>query len=231
MKAGLVSVLVLFVLGLAASAAGGESIRPLSAECETALALSAAPVNVREKAGVYLLRDTGFELSHPSGNGFHCLVERNHADSVIPQCFDAASLEANLAVILDESRLLREGQSFAELRERRRQALAEGAYPTAGPGLVYMVSDYNYIYNPRRDALLKVAPHMMFHAPNLTNDDIGSKMSVALANRGLPFINAQGPHGFMIGFTEMGSGTADVERVCKGQLPDPAGMIPFPPQR
>ncbi len=215
------------VLALA-GAASAEELRTFTPACETALALSAGPENLHDKAGVYVLGEDGYELTRPADNGFYCLVERNHPDSVIPQCFDTGSREANLAKILEEGRMLRAGKSFEELREHREKALADGKYASAGPGLVYMISDYNYIFVPRRKGMIKVAPHVMYHAPNLTPADIGSDPQVAMANRGLPIVTAQGPHGYMTAFTERSSTTPAVERECKGQLPDPTEMPRFP---
>jgi len=198
----------------------------LSEDCETALALSAGPSNLQTGAGVYLLGPKGYELKRESENGFYCIVERSEYDSVIPQCFDQASRTGNLKVVLDEAEMLRAGADFSELRDFRQKALADGKYPPSGPGLVYMISDYNYIFNGRD--YIKAAPHVMYHAPFLTNADIGSDPRVALANTGLPLINAEGPHGFMISFVGKSSPTGAVESACQGQLPDGDKWQPFP---
>lgn len=215
---------------LLSAAACAADLTALSSDCEAALALSAAPAHLRDSAGVYILGRQGYEQIRPSQNGYRCIVERNHARSIIPQCFDEASRDANLAVILDEGRLLREGMTFQQLAERRREKLAANAYPPASrAGVVYMVSDYNYIYVSEPDRMLKVAPHVMFHAPGLDNEDIGADPAAAFANPGLPFINAAGPHGFMVSFTRSASDSADVRRHCDGQLPPVEELTPFPP--
>ncbi len=214
---------------LAAGTVSATEVHRLSADCERALALGAAPAYLRAQAGVYVLGEAGYELVKPSGNGYLCLVERNHERSLIPQCFDPAARDAQVALILDEGRLIRQGASFAELRKRRKKALAEGEYPSAsGPGVVYMISDYNYVYSPRSRRHLKVAPHVMYHAPHLTNDDIGAHPRKALANPGVPFIANQGPHGYMISFTREASDSTDVRRHCEGQLPPVDDYRPFP---
>lgn len=203
-------------------------IRELDRECEKALALSAAPKHLRSNAGVYVLASDGYELITPASNGFACIVERNHKDSVVPQCFDQASFEANLAVVLDEGKLLRQGKSFLELREHRKQALAAGRYPSASPGLVYMISAYNYIYSYPRNVMLNVAPHLMFHAPGVTNEDVGADFRAALSNRGLPTVNATGPHGFMISFVQRASDSSAVRAHCEGQLIAEQSLLAFP---
>ncbi len=206
-------------------------VRPLSAACETALAASAAPPNLQAGAGIYLLGERGYTLTRESRNGFHCLVERNHIDSIIPQCFDSASTDANLKVVLDEGQRLRAGDSFETLAAQRVRALAGGEYPSPTHGLVYMISEYNFIYNAERGEMIRVAPHVMYHAPDLDNADIGADRAVVLSNPGLPMINAHGPHGFMVSFTRYGSPTTAIETSCAGQLPDPAAMSEFPPAR
>lgn len=217
------------VLTLLALPALAADLRALTEDCETELALSAAPAHLRADAGVYVLGESGFERRRESRNGFTCLVERNHTDAIVPQCFDRASEAANLAVVLDEGRLLRSGKSFEEVARRRAKALQNGDYPAAGFGVVYMISAYNYIFNAQADAMLNVGPHLMFHAPDLTPDDIGADVQAALSNRGLPTLNAQGRHGFMISFIEKPSDSAAVQRACAGQLPDATTFRVFPP--
>ena len=218
----------LLLLAAPAVATGGE-LRELGAECETALALSAVPVHLRESAGVYLLGDEGYELARPAHNGFTCIVERNHGDAIIPQCFDAASTNANLVAILDTGAMIRAGKSFEEIAMLRKKKLEAGEYETAGHGIAYMISEFNYIYNEQNGAMLDVAPHLMFHAPGLTAEDAGADFDAAMNNRGLPIMNAIGPHGFMISFVEKPSDSSDVRSACAGQLPDTSALVPFPP--
>lgn len=204
--------------------------RQFSEPCETALALSAAPKHMRNSAGVYVLGDSGYRLTRASSNGYHCLVERNHPDSIIPQCFDRSSTEANLKAVLDEGKMLARGESFESLALHRERALAEGRYPEPdGPGVVYMVSDFNFIQAGGK--LLKVAPHVMFHAPGLTNEDIGAVPEASFDNPGLPIVTAPGPHGFMVSFTGRASDSADVLERCADELPGGLDLAPFPPAR
>ena len=172
-------------------------------------------------------------MAAPVRNGFACLVERNHHDSVVPQCFDKASFDANLAVILDEGKLLREGMSFEALRDYRKKSLASDKYPAATYGVVYTISDYNYIYSYPNNVMLNVGPHLMFHAPGLTAEDVGANFAASLNNRGLPTVNAQGLHGFMISFVERASDSQAVQAHCEGQLVSKESLRTFPefPQR
>ena len=230
MKSTLPRTIACCLLLAALDAATATDMLPLSQQCEEALALSAGPEPMRDGAGIYVLGKSGYEKTRESKNGYHCLVERNHPQSIIPQCFDAASRDANLASILDEGRLLARGASFAEVADYRQQQRASGKLKLpAGPGVVYMVSDYNYIYVDGNEQLLKVAPHVMFHAPNLSNDDIASSPAAAMSNPGVPFVTAEGPHGFMTSFTRRAADSSAVVAACGDQLPSPANLRPFPP--
>lgn len=147
----------------------------------------------------------------------------------MPICFDAQSTNANLALNLEKGKMLRAGKSFEEISTEVGRILSGGTYPTAGHGVVYMISNYNYIFNRGENAMLKVAPHVTFHAPNIKNTDIGADPRAAFANRGLLIINGEGPQGFMVSFVEHASDSSRVEADCKGQLPPRAGMVAFPP--
>lgn len=216
-------------LGLLASFPAQAGIIELSQQCEADLALSAGPANMRADAGVLVLGDKGYETLRQSQNGFICMVERNHELSLIPQCFDQRSQSAHVAMLLEEGKKIRTGIDFETILAEREAGLQSGRYkPASGPGIVYMISDFNYIRSPRGD-VVKVAPHVMFHAPNLSHADIGSDPATALQNRGLPIIASEGPHGFMVSFTDKPSNSADVLASCAGELPDASQFRPFPP--
>lgn len=216
------------LLTFATSLAAAAEVHSLSETCESALALSAAPNHLQQDAGIFVLKEHGYERIRKSANGFNCIVERNHRDAIVPICFGAASTDANLAAILDGGRQIRNGASFEEMLARREQSLAAGAYARPGPGISYMVSDFNYIYNSAANAMLKVGPHLMFHAPGLSAEDIGADDSAMSENRGLPMINEPGPHGFMVSFIEKPSSSDGVEAVCSGELPSYSNLMTFP---
>lgn len=221
----------LLAFGLTANSltASAADIRELSRECEIAMALSAAPKHLWDAAGVFVLGATGYERVRKSENGFECLLERNHEDSAVPICFDAQSKDANLALTLEKGQLIRQGKTFEEISQEVERILSDSNFPTAGPGIVYMISDYNYIFESGRRVMLKVDPHVMFHAPNVKDSDIGANPGAVFSNRGLPIINGEGPHGFMVSFVEHASDSSGVESKCSGQLPARADMEAFPP--
>lgn len=41
------------------------------------------------------------------------------------------------------------------------------------PGIVYMLSPYNRVFDPQRQQVIHFPGHLMFHAPYLTDKDVG----------------------------------------------------------
>jgi hypothetical protein len=77
-------------------------------------------------------------------------------------------------------------------------ALVEAGYTTGRfkapgkPGLVYMLSDHNYVFDPERKQVIHFPGHLMFYAPYATQQDVGT-------GPGAPYIVAPGtPHALMI---------------------------------
>lgn len=200
-------------------------------ECETALALSGGPTNIRDGAGVYILGPDGFKLVQEKTNNFICMVPRSTGIGIAPQCFDEISQASHVKIMLDEGRKLRRGMSFEQLSKDRKDGFSSGKYNAPkGPGLVYMASNYNYreVAEGRK---IQIAPHIMYHAPNLTAEDIGSDPQNVTNNYGMPFINSVGPLGFMIAYIEHETDSSDVIQACSGQLPDPNSIMLRPPKR
>ncbi len=216
---------------LSAAVAGADEAWELSTDCEQALALAAGPTSLRDGAGVYVLSEHGYELRRESANGFVCLVQRDSAHSLIPQCFDRTGWDAHVAVVRDGGEKLRAGMSWADIRALRDTGFEAGDYVRpARSGVVYMASDYNLTADDDGENKRRIAPHAMFYAPDLSNDDIGASPAEALANRGMPFIAGEGPMGFMISFVDHATDSADVIAACAGELPELADFAPFPPK-
>ena len=165
--------------GLAAQTPDGLP-EVLPRDFETRAALSAAPVELRDGAGVWLLREGGFEQARESTNGYHCLVQRDltpdrPADRQLfaPQCFDRESARTLMRTHVLRSSLVRaeglEGDAVAERLERHATELT----PT-GAGLIYMASSLNTQPDPSSpgEAFRNYMPHVMFLAPHWTDADI-----------------------------------------------------------
>ncbi|HEX2094782.1 MAG TPA: hypothetical protein VHG28_20425 [Longimicrobiaceae bacterium] len=199
MRGSLVPLVCLLASPLAAQdsgSGGGELPELLAREEEVALALSAAPEHLRAGAGVFVLEGRGYVQVRQSTNGFTCLVNRDHPRNQKPTCWDAEGTRAIVPVVLRTGELLMRGVPMEQIQQEIQSGFAEGRYrPTQRPGVAYMLSEKIRVYNPSTRRMGTFPPHVMFYAPALRNEDIGSDGS---GRQGLPFIGYEGPHGYMI---------------------------------
>jgi hypothetical protein len=161
-------------------------------DVQIALAESAGPP-VAAGAAIYVLGPKGYTRVRAGTNGFTCLVSRERPDTVEPECFDAVGTAAVVPV-----RMFVEAQRAAGTAEDRIRTLVDARYrdgrfkAPAKPGLVYMLSDHNYVFDPERKEIIHFPGHLMFYAPYATQKDVGS-------GPGAPYIVAPGtPHALMI---------------------------------
>ncbi len=196
--------------------------RLASTACEEALALSAPPQRLRDSATVYSLTESGYVRTRDGDGPLTCIVERNHPRALIPQCVDAAGADTIIPDLIYCSQRALEGATPEEiLAEFETRAIRGEFRAPARPGVSYMTSEYNYIYVSQRQQIVDVHPHLMFYAPNLTNDDIGGSFEAALEEyRGLPLVLEPGIHGYMISFVDHASDATGVMRAGGGQVGD-----------
>ena len=162
---------------------------------EMAMALSAAPEQLRDGAAVYVLESAGFVKVRESRNGFSCIVNRDHPLNLKPTCYDAEGSATILPKVIQIGAWLMEEKSLDEINRLVKEGFESGRFVSPRrPGVAYMLSGDIRNYNARTQQVDSFPPHVMFYAPNLTNADIGSRGG----SDGLPFIAYQGPHGFMI---------------------------------
>lgn len=195
--------------------------KPLTQACEEALALSALPVHLRDKANVHVLQlDNGqFKQTIQSEGGFNCLVERNHAHAIVPQCVTPSGTDSILPGLKFRTQLTWSGHSPAEVNAQFDQAASAGKLvPPTQPGINYMMSAHNRIYIEARDNFSQVPAHVMIFAPNIDNDDVGGSQPLAMQNTGYPFVGQSGIHGYLISMVDQASDSADVLKSCEGQL-------------
>jgi hypothetical protein len=152
---------------------------------QIALAESAGPP-VAADAAIYVLGTNGYTKVRDGRNGFTCLVSRERPDTMEPECFDAIGTASVVPV-----RLFIEAERAAGAREDRIRAAVDEGYRTgrfqapAKPGLVYMLSAHNYVFDPERKQVVHFPGHLMFYAPYATQKDVGS-------GPGAPYIVAPG---------------------------------------
>lgn len=189
----------------------------LPCDCEIALALSAAPPHLQLDASVYALTAGGYVLERQGTNAFTCIVNRDDPRVLKPTCFDAEGTRTVIPTILYFGDRMLAGVPTDSIREEVKEKFASGELESqAKPGVAYMLSRYNRPVNPSSGDLGFFPPHVMFHAPNLTNEDIGHDMAHHDVSRPLPMIGYQGPQGYMIMISDDGTprSRSDLPQSC-----------------
>lgn len=163
---------------------------------EIALALSACPAPLAEKAGVYILEASGYAKVRESQNGFTAIVQHSVPGAQEPQCMDAEGARTILPRILKVAELRAQGKTPDEIRRFVADAFAKGIFqPPRRVGIDYMLSRENVVLDDN-GVIAPFPPHVMFYAPFMTNAEIGSEGQAA---GGPAFIAAQGaPHALII---------------------------------
>ena len=160
---------------------------------QIALAESAAPPAVASAAAVYVIGPAGYRKVRDGRNGFTCFVSRQRPDTLEPECFDA---EGTATVL--PARLFVESRRAGGAQEAAIDAEFEAGYRNGRfeaprkPGIVYMLSPHNYVFDPERGQVIHFPGHLMFYAPYATEKDVGS-------GPGAPYIVSPGTaHALMI---------------------------------
>lgn len=183
--------------------AAATTIDQMPAKLETQFALSALPPALRGEATVYLLDPkTGYQLSRQGSSGLTCVVERTvwemadfRNDIYFPLCYDAVGTRTYLKVIMDAAALRAQGMDAVALKAEIANRYKNKTYGVPEKaGLSYMVGPVMRTVGPPD---LKVhtmpMPHLMFYAPNITNQDIGAAPNLSdHSSLMYPFIDRQG---------------------------------------
>lgn len=202
---------------IAGSAFAGD-FKKINQACEEALALSAIPAELRERANVYVWQDGRFERTISSSGGIHCLVERNHPDAIIPQCVTAAGEDTVLPGLMFRTGKAAAGHTPDEVAAMLKAQFDAGTLSAPSkPGINYMLSAFNRIYVSQADRIVHVAPHTMTFAPGATDESIGGIPALAQSRPGYPMVLESGPHGYIVSFTRHTAEPDDVLAACKGQ--------------
>ena len=119
-------------------------------EKELEMALSAAPAHLRAEAGVYVLREKGFEKVRDSTNGFTCVVNRDHPLNLKPTCWDAEGTRTIVPKVLRVGELLMQGKPMPEIAAEIREGFKSGKFQSPQrPGVAYMLSGDIRNFNPQ----------------------------------------------------------------------------------
>ena len=190
-----------------------NKIEPLPRDLEIQLALSALPQRLRDNATVYILNpDKGFEVARKGTNGFHTFVARTGDDAfrgswplteyrddiLYPISFDKAGTEAQMRVFFDAAEMQAKGTPPGELKRIIKDRYKSGYYKAPErAGISYMLSPILRTYfNPEESDHAGTVnfPHVMYYAPNVSNEDIGGGKLGGME----PFVIMPGHHGYMI---------------------------------
>jgi hypothetical protein len=187
------AIITLGLVGVSAPpshASEATTIEQMPAKLETQFALSAVPPALRDHATVYLLDPKkGYQLSRQGTSGVTCLVERTaweradlRDDIYVPLCYDAAGSKTLLKVIMDAATLRIQGMSPAALKAEIESRYKNQTYQApAHAGLSYMIAPVIRTWTmPDWSVHTMSMPHLMFYAPNITNEDIGAVPNASL---------------------------------------------------
>ncbi len=205
-----------------------NKIQPLPRDLEIQLALSALPPHLRGSATVYILNpDKGFEVARKGTNGFHAFVARTGDDAMrgswplkeyrddilYPISFDEEGAKVQMQVFFDIAAMQAKGTPPEELKKIIQERYKTNYYKAPErPGVSYMLSPILRTYtNPdQNDSVSTINfPHVMYYAPNVSNEDIGAatpkpeEMHYLMQygrwqHSPYPFIILHGPHGYII---------------------------------
>jgi len=177
-------------------------IEQMPAKLETQFALSALPPALRDQT-VYLLDPKkGYHLSRQGTSGVTCLVQRTvweladfRNDIYFPLCYDAVGTKTYLKVIMDAAALRAQGMSPVALKAEIANRYKNKTYKVPEKaGLSYMVAPVKRTVGPPDMKVHTMPmPHLMFYAPNITNEDIGAVPNLSVHSSLLyPFTDKQG---------------------------------------
>ena len=152
---------------------------------EIALARSAAPAAISDKATVLTLDSQGYQTAIRGTNGFTCLVERSWMAPFAspdywnpkirgPVCYNPAASGSILAYTLRRTKLALAGDSKERILDELRAALARNELPSPEPGAMsFMMSKDGYL----SDADGRWHSHLMFHVPKVAGASWGANLS------------------------------------------------------
>lgn len=137
---------------------------------EIALARSAAPASISERAEAMVLGPKGYTTAVKGTNGFLCIVERSWGAATdardfwnpkvrAPICFNLAAARTFLPIFLMKTRLVLAGKSKTEIVQATASALDKKELPALEPGaMCFMMSKQQYL----SDHDMSWHPHLMF---------------------------------------------------------------------
>jgi hypothetical protein len=177
----------------------------MSRDAEVALARSAAPANISDRATIKVLTQSGYAIDRRGENGFVCMVMRGWtAPTYTPQqfrdlvydatvrapiCFDSVAAQTVMPYYELRSRLAMEGHPPDRIAQRVESAYARGELPRRdGVSFAYMWSANQHL----APGIGHWHPHMMVFSPyyrnaTLGDNEFGQPLPIVTDDGGTPF--------------------------------------------
>jgi hypothetical protein len=204
--------LVLLLVSMQVAPVRGQSAKypPLSEymmtpEAEVALARSAAPANISDRATIKVLTTSGYQVAREGDNGFVCMVMRGWSaptytpapfrdlvyDAKVraPICFNPEASRTVMPYYELRTKLGMEGKTPDQIAEGLQAAYAKGELPKReNVSLAYMWSADQYLAS----GIGHWHPHMMVFCPYYENsmvggNEFGSLLPQVSDDAGTPF--------------------------------------------
>ncbi len=177
---------------LLAPAARGEdyaAMAPIGAylmdrNAEIALAKSAAPPSIADRATVLILTRHGYETAVEGSNGFVCAVERGWMSQYDfpqfwnprmrgPLCYNPPAVRSILPYTIRRTELVLAGRSKAETAAAIAAGVENHTLPSLEPGaMTYMMSKQQYLNDDAHNWM----PHLMFYFPRSSSAAWGADL-------------------------------------------------------
>jgi hypothetical protein len=172
-----------------ASAADYSAMAPLDRylmdrSAEIALAKSAAPPSIADKATILVLTPHGYETATRGGNGFVCAVERSWMSQYDfpqfwnphmrgPLCFNPAAVRSILPYTIRRTQLVLAGRTKPEMVAAIKDGIEKHTLPHLEAGaMTYMMSRQQYL----NDGAHNWMPHLMFYFPRADGANWGADL-------------------------------------------------------
>jgi hypothetical protein len=174
----------------AARAADYSAMAPLDQylmdrSAEIAMAKSAAPPSIADKASIMVLTRHGYDTAIKGSNGFVCAVERGWMSQYDfpqfwnphmrgPLCYNPAAVRSVLPYTIKRTELVLAGRSKPEINAAIGEGIEKHALPRLEAGaLTYMMSRQGYL----NDEAHAWVPHLMFYFPRADGTNWGADLA------------------------------------------------------
>ncbi len=141
---------------------------------EIALARSAAPAAVSEKARIWVWTGQRYAVADSGTSSVQCFLARLWVPSVEPHCFDEEGAATILPVLMRRVELYAQGRPDSLVEREIARGLAGGTFRLPRrPAVTYMMSAEQKLVNGEGVAVGPWQPHLMIYYPNLTGAQTG----------------------------------------------------------